>query len=186
MNDWQFTWQAQEHQRNLSRYVSSHRGRSSSVPFASPSVAEQETRPLSIPCPANQAEPLKRIVVIDDSPTIRAILNMSFTEAGFEVQMFADGVTFFRWFLTPGASIPDLLFLDLILPKLDGYEVAKRLNGHPAFQKTVLYLMSGKDGTPDQLRGRLVGARGYLIKPFQAQDALAIANAVLKPASLKQ
>lgn len=190
MNDWQLTLHTQTQQRNLlgngAGDALPHWGSSSSAFLVSLSVAEQETRHLSIPRYAGQAKPLKRIMVIDDSPTICAVLKMCFTKAGFEAHAFADGLAFFRWFLTPESSIPDLLFLDLMLPKLDGYEIARRLKTHSAFQKTVLWFMSGKDSTTDQLKGRLVGARGYLIKPFQAQDALDVANTVLNPTLLRE
>lgn len=190
MNDWQPTLYTQTQQRDLLGNGAGDAlprwGSSSSALLVPPNVAEQETRPLSIPRDAGQAEPLKRIMVIDDSPTICAVLKMCFTKAGFEVHLFADGLAFFRWLLTSESSIPDLLFLDLMLPKLDGYEIARRLNMHSAFRKTVIWLMSGRDSTTDRLKGRLVGARGYLIKPFQAQDALDVANTVLNPTLLRE
>jgi twitching motility two-component system response regulator PilG len=137
-------------------------------------------RPLAVP----QEQVIrqgKRIVVVDDSATVRTLLQMCFTQNGFETHVFEHGIALFHWLLTSEGSIPDLLFLDLQLPKIDGYHIVRHLKAQDAFQKTVLWLMSGKDGSLERHKARAVGADGYLTKPFQPKEALAIARSVLHP-----
>lgn len=114
----------------------------------------------------------KVIFVVDDSLTVRKILETCLQRAGFEVQTFADGIALLRWLATPKAHIPDLIFLDLVLPKMDGYTVAQHVKAQPLCKQTILLFLSQKDGILDKLKGHLVGARGYLTKPFRTEDIL--------------
>jgi len=70
----------------------------------------------------------KFVMVIDDSPTVRKIIETCLRREGYEVKCFADGIQAMQWLLKPEARIPDLVFVDLCLPKLDGYEVIKTSN----------------------------------------------------------
>ena len=117
------------------------------------------------------------ILVIDDSATVRKILETCLTREGFEVKSFPDGVEAMRWFTEPGARIPHLVILDIGLPKLDGYEVARHLKMKPQLSNTVIIMLSRRDGVIDKLKGRLAGAKVYLTKPFKTQDLLSIIEA---------
>ena len=121
----------------------------------------------------------KMIMVIDDSVTVRKIIETCLGREGFEVKTFNDGVEAVRWLTEPQAPIPDLVLLDIELPKMDGYEVARRLKTKQRFHDTVIVMLSRRDGVIDRLKGRLVGARDYISKPFKTQDIVAITQAYL-------
>jgi DNA-binding response OmpR family regulator len=90
------------------------------------------------------------------------------------VKSFPDGVEAMRWLTEPEARIPNLVILDIGLPKMDGYEVARRLKTKPQFSNTVIIMLSRRDGMIDKLKGRLAGAKDYLTKPFKTQDIIAV------------
>ena len=112
------------------------------------------------------------IMVIDDSQVIRTILNVCLRRAGYEVRCFEDGVQALGWLNTAQARIPDLIFVDLGLPKLDGYEIIRLLKAKPALESTALVILSQRDGILDRLKGRLAGAHAYLTKPCKIQTIL--------------
>ncbi len=116
----------------------------------------------------------KLVMVIDDSATVRKIIETCLGREGLEVKGFADGVEAMRWLTQPEAKIPDLVVLDINLPKVDGYEVARRLKTKPQFANTVIIMLSRRDGMIDRLKGRLVGAKDYITKPFKTQDVISI------------
>jgi twitching motility two-component system response regulator PilG len=119
------------------------------------------------------------VMVIDDSQVIRTIVDICLRRAGYEVMCFEDGVQTLCWLNTAQARIPDLIFVDLGLPKLDGYEIIRLLKARPAFEETVLVIFSQRDGILDRLKGRLAGAHGYLTKPCKTQELLALVQALL-------
>ena len=121
----------------------------------------------------------KLVMVIDDSATVRKIIETCLSREGFEVKAFNDGVEAVRWLTEPQAPIPDLVLLDIKLPKMDGYEVARRLKTKQRFHDTVIVMLSRRDGVIDRIKGRLVGARDYIAKPFKTQDIIAITQAYL-------
>jgi twitching motility two-component system response regulator PilG len=121
----------------------------------------------------------KFVMVIDDSPTVCKIIETSLRREGYEVKSFADGIQAMQWLLKPEARIPDLVFVDLCLPKLDGYEVIQSLKSKSAFARTTFVIISRRDGLVDKLKGRLAGARTYLTKPLKTQELLAIAHTYL-------
>jgi twitching motility two-component system response regulator PilG len=121
----------------------------------------------------------KLVMVIDDSTTVRKIVETCLGREGFEVKSFADGVEAMRWFTTPQARIPDLVILDIGLPRMDGYDVARHFKAKPQFSNTVIVMLSRRDGVIDRLKGRLAGAKDYLTKPFKTQDLVAIIEAHL-------
>ena len=121
----------------------------------------------------------KLVMVIDDSSTVRKIIETCLGRKGFEVQGFSDGVEAIRWLTKSVAQVPDLVILDVSLPKMDGYEVARRLKSKPQFSNTVIVMLSRHDGVIDKLKGRLVGAKDYLTKPFKTQDIITVIEAHL-------
>jgi twitching motility two-component system response regulator PilG len=123
----------------------------------------------------------KLVMIIDDSTTVRKIIETCLGRKGFEVIGFSDGVEAMRWFTQPAARVPDLVILDIGLPKMDGYEVARRLKTKPQFSNTVIIMLSRRDGVIDKLKGRLVGAKDYLTKPFKTQDIVTVIESHLGP-----
>jgi len=121
----------------------------------------------------------KLVMVIDDSATVRKIIETCLGREGIEVKTFNDGVEAVRWLTEPQAPTPDLLLLDIELPKMDGYEIARRLKTKQRFHSTVIVMLSRRDGVIDRIKGRLVGARDYISKPFKTQDIIALAQTYL-------
>jgi len=121
----------------------------------------------------------KLVMVIDDSATVCKIIETCLRREGFEVKTFNDGVEAVRWLTEPQSPIPDLVLLDIELPKMDGYEVARRLKTKQRFHDTVIVMLSRRDGVIDRLKGRLVGAKDYVSKPFKTQDIIAIMQTYL-------
>jgi DNA-binding response OmpR family regulator len=112
----------------------------------------------------------KFVMVIDDSPTVRKVVETCLRRENFEVRSFVDGVEAIHWLTSPEARIPDLVLLDIGLPKMDGYEVAKRLRTKQQFSNTIIVMLTRRDSVIDRLKGRLAGAKEYITKPFKIQD----------------
>jgi len=126
----------------------------------------------------------KLVMVIDDSTTVRKIIETCLRRQGFQVMGFPDGVEAIRWLMEPASRVPDLVLLDIGLPKMDGYEVARRLKIKPQFSNTVIVMLSRRDGMIDRLKGRLAGAKDYITKPFKTQDIISVTESYLgMPAS---
>jgi twitching motility two-component system response regulator PilG len=121
----------------------------------------------------------KLVMVIDDSTTVRKIIETCLGRQGFWVLGFPDGVEAMRWLMEPTSRVPDLVLLDIGLPKMDGYEVARRLKVKPQFSNTVIVMLSRRDGMIDRLKGRLAGAKDYITKPFKTQDIISITESYL-------
>jgi twitching motility two-component system response regulator PilG len=112
------------------------------------------------------------VMVIDDSLVVRTILDTCLRRAGYEIKCFEDGLKSLSWLNTTEARIPDLIVVDLGLPRLDGYEIIRLLKARPELKDTVLVILSARDGVLDRIKGRLVGAHAYLTKPFRTQTIL--------------
>ena len=108
------------------------------------------------------------VMVVDDSPTVRKLVSMTLERRGYRVISAFDGVAAIKEL---GTCRPDLILLDINMPRLDGYRLCKLIKKHEATQSIPVVMLSGKDGMFDKLRGRLVGCSDYITKPFEA-DAL--------------
>src|SRR6266852_5976507 len=117
---------------------------------------------------------LKFVMVIDDALVVRVILDTCLRRAGYEVKCFEDGLQALGWLNTSEARIPDLIIVDLGLPRLDGYEIIRLLKARPALEDTALVILTGRDGILDRIKGRLVGAHAYLTKPFRTQTIVEV------------
>lgn len=121
----------------------------------------------------------KSIMVIDDSATVRKILETCLRQEHFQVNSFHDGVEAMRWLITPQAHIPDLVWLDIGLPKLNGYEVARRLKSKPQFKNTVIVMLSGQDGVINCWKGRQVGVKASMTKPITREEIVSVTRSLL-------
>jgi twitching motility two-component system response regulator PilG len=127
------------------------------------------------------------VVVVDDSETVRKILEVCLHRAGYEdVQTFPDATEMLRWLKMPEASIPALVVVDLNLPKIDGYTLIRHLKARPAFAQTSFVILTGRNGMLDRLKGRLSGAQVYLTKPFRTDGILAVVHAYLGPVQVQE
>lgn len=114
----------------------------------------------------------KLILVIDDSITVRKIIEVCLRRAGCNVKGFGDGIEALRWLVSAEGHAPDLVLLDINLPKMDGYEVARRLKSQC---QTTIIMISRRSGMVDRFKARMAGVDGYLTKPLTTQTLLAVA-----------
>ena len=114
----------------------------------------------------------KLVMVIDDSLIVRKIIETSLRREGFESVSYPDGIEALRALAEGRQKIPDLVILDVGLPKMDGYEIARRMKTKPHLANTVIIMLSGRDGVIDRLKGRLAGAKDYITKPFKTQEVI--------------
>ncbi|QBD79433.1 response regulator [Ktedonosporobacter rubrisoli] len=114
------------------------------------------------------------IMVIDDSPVVRKIIGYTLMREGHTVVAFPDGYKAIRWLASPQGQLPSVLFLDLVLPRMNGYAIARYLKAHPSYKSITIVMISRNCGLIDRLKGRLAGASAYLGKPFRTKDLLAI------------
>lgn len=120
-----------------------------------------------------------RILVVDDSKTIRRTAENLLLKAGCEVCVAEDGFEALGKIVT---FKPDLVFVDIMMPRLDGYHTCALIKSNPALRHTPVVMLSSKDGLFDRAKGRLVGAQLYLSKPFTGDELLAAVLGSLQPA----
>ena len=121
------------------------------------------------------------ISIIDDSPTIRKILELCLHRAGYRTTTFSDATAVFDWLRTPEATIPTLVFVDIGLPHMDGYTLVQRLRARPAFAQTTFVVISSRCGVLAHLKARLAGANISLAKPLRTQTILSVVQQYLGP-----
>jgi twitching motility two-component system response regulator PilG len=112
-----------------------------------------------------------RVMVVDDSKTIRRTAETLLRKEGFEVVTAVDG---FEALGKIADFQPDLIFLDIMMPRLDGYQTCALIKHHRIFSKTPVVMLSSRDGLFDRARGRVVGSDRYITKPFTKDDLLAV------------
>jgi twitching motility two-component system response regulator PilG len=113
------------------------------------------------------------VMVIDDSPTVRKILEVALRREGMEVVSYSDGIEALRAVTTrPGDHLPDLVFLDIELPRMNGFEIAQHLRSKPQWDHTAIVMLSRRDGVIDRIKARFAGTQAYLTKPFKTQTIL--------------
>ncbi len=104
-----------------------------------------------------------KVLVIDDSNTIRRSAEMYLRQAGYVVLLAEDG---FDALAKISDHRPQVIFVDIMMPRLDGYQTCALIKQHPTFRSTPVIMLSSKDGVFDRARGRLAGSDRYLTKPF--------------------
>ena len=112
--------------------------------------------------------PLK-VLVIDDSNTIRRSAEIFLKQGGHEVLLAEDG---FDALAKVNDYQPHLIFCDILMPRLDGYQTCAIIKRNPRFAQVPVVMLSSKDGVFDKARGRMVGAQDYLTKPFTKDQLL--------------
>ncbi len=123
-----------------------------------------------------------RVLVADDSNTIRRSADVFLRKAGCEVMFGEDG--FDALSKIPGFK-PDLVLVDIMMPKLDGYQVCAVIKRNPRFQETPVVMLTSKDNLFDRARARLLGADDYLTKPFTRETLLGAVSVHLRGVSAK-
>ncbi|NJN46018.1 MAG: response regulator [Candidatus Competibacteraceae bacterium] len=110
-----------------------------------------------------------KVMVVDDSATIRRTAEDLLTSEGFAVFTSDDG---FQALAKMVDSHPDIVFMDVGMPRLNGYQACSVIKNSRLFRKTPVIMLSSKDGLFDKARGRLVGAEQFISKPFTRKDLL--------------
>lgn len=105
----------------------------------------------------------RTILVGDDSETVRSLVAGKLEKSGHRVLCAVDGIDALEKI---NANLPDLIFLDVSIPRMDGYQVCKLVRSNDLTKDIPVVLISGKDGFLDKVRGRLAGTTGYIVKPF--------------------
>jgi twitching motility two-component system response regulator PilG len=110
-----------------------------------------------------------KVVVIDDSKTIRRTAETLLKKAGCEVITATDG---FESLARVMEAQPNIIFVDIMMPRLDGYQTCALIKNNPAFKKIPVVMLSSKDGLFERARSRIVGAEHYMTKPFTREELL--------------
>jgi len=112
-----------------------------------------------------------KVMVIDDSNTIRRSAEIFLVQAGCKVILAEDG---FDALAKVADHQPDVVFVDIMMPRLDGYQTCALIKKNPRFANTPVIMLSSKDGLFDRARGRMVGSDEYLTKPFTKDSLLRV------------
>ncbi len=115
-----------------------------------------------------------RVMIIDDSNTIRRSAEIFLVQAGCQVVLAEDG---FDALAKIADHQPEVIFCDIMMPRLDGYQTCALIKKNPRFQATPIVMLSSKDGLFDRARGRMVGCDQYLTKPFTKDSLLQVVAA---------
>ena len=118
-----------------------------------------------------------KVLVIDDSNTIRRSAEMFLRQAGFEVILAEDG---FDALAKISDHQPKVIFVDIMMPRLDGYQTCALIKQNPNLKSTPVIMLSSKDGVFDRARGRIVGSDQYLTKPFTKDEILKAVKSYVK------
>ncbi len=110
-----------------------------------------------------------KVMVIDDSITIRRSAEVFLVQAGCQVILSEDG---FDALAKVADHAPDIVFCDIVMPRLDGYQTCAIIKRNPRFAGIPVVMLSSKDGLFDRARGRMVGSDEYLTKPFTSETLL--------------
>ena len=110
-----------------------------------------------------------KVVLIDDSNTIRRSGEIFLSQAGCQVVLAEDG---FDGLAKVVQHQPDVIFVDVMMPRLDGYQTCALIKNHPHFKNTPVIMLTSKDTLFDRARGKLVGSDQYLLKPFNKKSLI--------------
>jgi twitching motility two-component system response regulator PilG len=124
--------------------------------------------PVDAPSAAAPAAGVK-VLVIDDSNTIRRSAEIFLGQGGHQVLLAEDG---FDALAKVNDHVPELIFCDILMPRLDGYQTCAIIKRNPRFAHVPVIMLSSKDGLFDKARGRMVGSQDYLTKPFTKEQLL--------------
>lgn len=110
-----------------------------------------------------------KVLVIDDSNTIRRSAEIFLKQGGHEVLLSEDG---FDALSKVNDYLPDLIFCDILMPRLDGYQTCAIIKRNARFSSIPIVMLSSKDGVFDKARGKMAGSQDYLTKPFTKDQLL--------------
>jgi len=110
-----------------------------------------------------------KVMIVDDSNTIRKSAELFLKQAGYQVFLVEDGYVA----LSSVVDInPDIIFIDIMMPRLDGYQTCQLIKKNEDFESIPIIMLSSKDGIFDKAKGKMVGSNEYLTKPFTKEHLL--------------
>ena len=112
-----------------------------------------------------------KVMIIDDSSTVRKSTEITLKPFGCEIILAENG---FEAMSKVVENKPDIIFVDITMPRLDGYQACALIKNNPEYQSIPVIMLSSKDGIFDKARGRMAGANEYLAKPFTTEGLLSI------------
>ncbi|MDC8784188.1 response regulator [Roseateles koreensis] len=124
---------------------------------------------MQVPESSEDSASAAKVLVIDDSNTIRRSAEIFLKQAGHDIVLAEDG---FDALAKLSDFQPDLVFCDILMPRLDGYQTCAIIKRNPQFAAVPVVMLSSKDGLFDKARGRMVGSQDYLTKPFTKDQLL--------------
>jgi twitching motility two-component system response regulator PilG len=119
-------------------------------------------------------------MVIDDSNTIRRTAEALLKKAGYEVFTATDG---FEAMSVIADKEPDIVFVDIMMPRLDGYQTCQLIKNNKKFKHTPVVMLSSKDGLFDRARGRIAGSEEHINKPFTQEELIEVIDKYVNQAA---
>lgn len=123
--------------------------------------------------PAHSARENKVVMIVDDSPTVRKLVSMKLGKSGHRVIAAVDGIDALAKITE---EVPDLILLDVTMPRLDGYQLCKLIKNNETTKHVPVIMLSGNEGLVDKVRGKMAGATTFLMKPFEPDVLLKTVN----------
>ncbi len=117
----------------------------------------------------NKALKEVKVMIIDDSSTIRKSAEIFLKSSGCEVIMAEDGFEAMHKIVD---NQPDIIFIDIVMPRLNGYQACMLIKKNPVYQSIPVIMLSSKDGLFDKAKGRIAGSDDYLTKPFSSKNLI--------------
>lgn len=121
-----------------------------------------------------------RVMVVDDSRTIRSTAEALLGKEGFDVVTAEDG---FDALARIAEEPPHIVFVDIMMPRLDGYQTCTLIKSNPKYREIPVVLLSSRDGVFDRARGKLAGSEHYLGKPFSREELVDVVKRLVAPKS---
>jgi two-component system alkaline phosphatase synthesis response regulator PhoP len=132
---------------------------------------------------------MKRIFIVDDEEHILEILNYNLTKEGFEVKEFKNGLEVMNNLLDERSDLPDLMILDVMMDKMDGVEVCKKIRDNSKLRSIPIVFLTAKSDEVDKVVGLEMGGDDYMTKPFSVKELISRVKAILRrtsPAEIKE
>ena len=119
----------------------------------------------------------KRILIIDDEPQIVRALELLMEREGFEVRSASDGIEALH---AIEDATPDLILLDLMMPRMDGFELCQRIRSNPAWKDMIIIILTAKGRDIEREKGMALGADHYVTKPFSTREVVKLIKSALE------
>ena len=123
-----------------------------------------------------------KVMVVDDSNTIRRTAETILSKAGCDVVTAVDGFDSLAKIVD---VVPDVIFVDIMMPRLDGYQTCALIKNNNEFKQTPVIMLSSKDGLFDKAKGRIVGADEYMTKPFSKNELFDVLERIVTPKTME-